>query len=155
MLPITSGEITFPATRTIKSSPKFASKISSGGTRESAQPRMVAYGCWALARAARVSLHTVGKCALPLVNRLFPSISLCSPCSADNTVFSVHGGPSLHSSRNKQHPTPAGLNATGCAVGEGDYSLLWARRRVSNSCLPSACEYFLFLILSHASPSSL
>src|SRR6516225_11744671 len=33
MLPITSGEITFPATRTMKSSPKFASKISSGGTR--------------------------------------------------------------------------------------------------------------------------
>src|SRR6516164_11445906 len=89
MLPITSGEITFPATRTMKSSPKFASKISSGGTRESAQPRMVAYGCCSLAKAARVSLQTVGKCASPVANRLLPSISLRTPCSADNTVFSV------------------------------------------------------------------
>src|SRR5580693_7520662 len=43
MLPMTSGEITFPATRMMNSSPKSASKINSGGTRESEQPRMV--GC--------------------------------------------------------------------------------------------------------------
>ena len=47
-VPITSGEITLPATRTMNSSPKPASKISSGGTRESLQPRMVAYGLLAL-----------------------------------------------------------------------------------------------------------
>src|SRR5215468_5722469 len=94
MLPITSGEITFPATRTMKRSPNFASKISSGGTRESAQPRIVAYGCWALAKAAKVSLQTVGKCALPLANLLLPSISLCRACAADNTVFSVQETPS-------------------------------------------------------------
>jgi len=40
--PITSGEITFPATRTMKSSPKPASKTSSGGTRESLHPISVA-----------------------------------------------------------------------------------------------------------------
>jgi hypothetical protein len=40
--PITSGEITFPATRTVNSSPKPASNSSSGGTRESLQPMMVA-----------------------------------------------------------------------------------------------------------------
>jgi hypothetical protein len=33
ILPMISDEITFPATRTMKSSPKFASKINSGGTR--------------------------------------------------------------------------------------------------------------------------
>ena len=43
-VPMTSGEITLPATRTMKSSPKPASKMSSGGTRESLQPRIVAYG---------------------------------------------------------------------------------------------------------------
>src|SRR6185369_3840183 len=42
-LPATSGDITFPATRTMNSSPKPASKISSGGTRESLQQRMVAF----------------------------------------------------------------------------------------------------------------
>jgi len=41
-LPATSGDITFPATRTMNSSPKPASKISSGGTRESLQQRIVA-----------------------------------------------------------------------------------------------------------------
>ena len=35
MLPITSGETTLPATRMTKSSPKPASKMTSGATRES------------------------------------------------------------------------------------------------------------------------
>jgi hypothetical protein len=39
---MTSGEITLPATRTMNSSPKCASNKSSGGTRESLQPMMVA-----------------------------------------------------------------------------------------------------------------
>ena len=39
MLPLTSGEVTLPATRTMKSSPKLASKVSSGGPRESAQTK--------------------------------------------------------------------------------------------------------------------
>ena len=43
-VPITSGEITLPATRAMNSSPKPASKINSGGTRESLQPMRVAYG---------------------------------------------------------------------------------------------------------------
>src|SRR5215472_18220255 len=64
-------------------SPKSESKINSGGTRESLQPSIVAYGCCPLAKSARVSLHTVGKCAFPSMNRLFPSISLFSPTSAD------------------------------------------------------------------------
>jgi len=41
-LPAISWERTFPATRTMNSSPKPASKISSGGTRESLQHRIVA-----------------------------------------------------------------------------------------------------------------
>ena len=41
-LPITSGETTFQATRTINSSPKFALKINSGATRESLWPGFVA-----------------------------------------------------------------------------------------------------------------
>ena len=41
-VPITSGEMTFPATRTMNSSPNPASNTSSGGTRESLQPMMVA-----------------------------------------------------------------------------------------------------------------
>jgi len=72
MLPITSGEIRFPATRMMKSSPKFASKINSGGTLESAQPRTVAQGCWPLAKAASVSSHTVGK----LGNRVLKKLGL-------------------------------------------------------------------------------
>ena len=112
MLPITSGEITFPATRMMKSSPKLASKISSGGTRESAQPSMVAYGCWPLARAASVSLHTVGKRAFPDTNRLFPSINLRSPCSADITILSVLEIVALTPQGNDQHPTPAAPNVT-------------------------------------------
>jgi len=40
-VPATSAESTLPASRTTKSSPKPASKRSSGGTRESLQPRMV------------------------------------------------------------------------------------------------------------------
>ncbi len=43
-VPMTSGEMTLPATRTMNSSPKPASKINSGGTRESLHPTMVAYG---------------------------------------------------------------------------------------------------------------
>lgn len=42
--PMTSGEITLPAMRTMNSSPKLASNTSSGGTRESLQPMIVAYG---------------------------------------------------------------------------------------------------------------
>ena len=42
---MTSGEMTVPETRTMNSSPKPASNTNSGGTRESLQPRMVAYGC--------------------------------------------------------------------------------------------------------------
>ena len=37
-----SGEMMLPATRTMNSSPKPASNSSSGGTRESLQPTMVA-----------------------------------------------------------------------------------------------------------------
>lgn len=44
-LPLTSGEITFPATRTMNNSPKAASKINSGATRESLHPKIVAQGC--------------------------------------------------------------------------------------------------------------
>jgi hypothetical protein len=40
---MSSGEMTLPATRTMNRSPKPASNASSGGTRESLQPRMVAY----------------------------------------------------------------------------------------------------------------
>ena len=48
MLPLTSSEITLPATRTMKSSPKFASKVSSDGPRESAQTKdgSVVAGPW-------------------------------------------------------------------------------------------------------------
>jgi hypothetical protein len=53
---MTSGETTLPATRTMNNSPKPASKISSGGTRESLQPMMVANGRWPFARSASVSL---------------------------------------------------------------------------------------------------
>ena len=42
MVPATSGDRTLPATRTTNSSPKPASNTSSGGTRESLQPRIVA-----------------------------------------------------------------------------------------------------------------
>ena len=42
MLPITAGPITLPATRMTNSSPRPVSKTSSGGTRESLQPMMVA-----------------------------------------------------------------------------------------------------------------
>ena len=41
-LPATSGERMLPATRTTNSSPRPASKIHSGATRESLQPRTVA-----------------------------------------------------------------------------------------------------------------
>jgi hypothetical protein len=41
-VPMISGEITLPATRTMNSSPKLASNTSSGGTRESLQPMIVA-----------------------------------------------------------------------------------------------------------------
>ena len=73
-VPMISAEMTLPATRTMNSSPKPASKTSSGGTRESLQPRMVAYGCWPLARSARISFCTVGKRASPRTNRSLPSI---------------------------------------------------------------------------------
>jgi hypothetical protein len=41
-LPAISGEKTFPATRMMNNLPSPASKISSGGTRESLQLRIVA-----------------------------------------------------------------------------------------------------------------
>ncbi len=51
-----------PATRTSRnSSSNPASKTNSGGTRESLQPRIVAYGCWLLAKLASTSASTVGK----------------------------------------------------------------------------------------------
>ena len=62
-LPATSGESIFPATRTTNKSPKPAPKISSGGTRESLQPRIIAYGCWCVAISARVSRDMEGKCS--------------------------------------------------------------------------------------------
>src|SRR5262245_21206952 len=81
-VPMISGEMTFPATRTTNSSPKPASKTSSGGTRESLQPRIVAYGCCPFARSARTSFWTVGKRASPRSNRSFPADSRASASSA-------------------------------------------------------------------------
>src|SRR5688572_17459680 len=81
-VPMISAEITLPATRMMSSSPKPASKTSSGGTRESLQPRMVAYGCCPFARSARISFCTVGKRASPRTNRSFPSMSRASAWSA-------------------------------------------------------------------------
>src|SRR5208283_1162444 len=44
MLPSTTGSTTFPATRTTKSCPRVSSNTISGGTLESEQERMIAYG---------------------------------------------------------------------------------------------------------------
>jgi hypothetical protein len=76
-----TGPMAFPATRMMKRSPA-ASKTSSGGTRESLQPRIVAYGCCRLARLAKTSLRTVGKRALPRTKRLLPAMRRASAMSA-------------------------------------------------------------------------
>ncbi len=69
-----------PAMRALKISPISWSNTTSGGTRESIQPRMPATGNWpdavALTRAIR------SRCAiLPLTNRSFPSFNNSSAWS--------------------------------------------------------------------------
>src|SRR6185369_4625456 len=83
---------TFPATRTTKSSPKPQSKTSSGGTRLSLQPRIVAKGCCFFASVARISFCTVGNRARPRANRAFPSLRRFSAAVADTECMSVHAG---------------------------------------------------------------
>src|SRR5439155_13370103 len=66
-VPVIKGPRTFPATRMTNSSPNPASNKSSGGTRLSLHPRIVAEGCLALASSAKTSVCIVGNCARPVV----------------------------------------------------------------------------------------
>ena len=74
-LPAISGEKTFPATRMTNKSPSPTSKTSSGGTRESLQPRIVANGRWADARMDSDSCRSPAKLASPETNLSFPAIN--------------------------------------------------------------------------------
>src|SRR5207249_7815107 len=58
MLASVAGSAMFPATRTTNRSPSPWSKTTSGGTRESEQPRMMANGCWPFATARRRLRHS-------------------------------------------------------------------------------------------------
>ena len=88
---MTSGEITLPATRTMNSSPKPASKISSGGTRESLQPRIVAYGRCALGelredlfldrRETRLAAHEAFVAGDQTRERLVGGVERCCGCA--------------------------------------------------------------------------
>ena len=83
-LPKTIASTTSPAVRTTKISPKVTSKMSSGGTRESEQPRITANGFWSFARAWRrsTSAAPVGSSDFPATNRLSPFNNRLSASSA-------------------------------------------------------------------------
>ena len=63
-------------------SPNPASKISSGGTLESLQPRMVAKGRWPFARSASTSMGVLVLRGSPRRKRALPSIKRASASSA-------------------------------------------------------------------------
>src|SRR5258705_8293428 len=86
-LPAPSGERTLPATRTTNSSPRPASKINSGATRESLHPRMVAIGCWPSAKLVRSAHVGLDRRVAPLLNRSFPETRRSSACSAERFVW--------------------------------------------------------------------
>src|SRR6266403_6007503 len=86
-LPAPSGERTLPATRTTNSSPRPASKINSGTTRESLHPRMVAHGCWPSAKLVRSAHVGLDRRVAPLLNRSFPETRRSSACSAERFVW--------------------------------------------------------------------
>src|SRR6266404_3544834 len=86
-LPAPSGERTLPATRTTNSSPRPASKINSGTTRESLHPRMVANGCWPSAKLVKSAHVGLDRRVAPLLNRSFPETRRSSACSAERFVW--------------------------------------------------------------------
>src|SRR5262245_1000633 len=87
MLPFTRaaplGLTTFPATRTMNRSPTPWSKISSGGTRESAQPTMMAPGRCPAASGRKSCGVRRGPVASPFTNRWLPSRSFRRTSSAE------------------------------------------------------------------------
>ena len=72
MLPSTLGLVTFPATRTLKISPRPMSKIISEGVRESMQESTMAIGCWPCAVPSSCRVKSRVSC-LPVRKRSFPS----------------------------------------------------------------------------------
>src|SRR5690554_5886282 len=75
--PITVVSSTCPAVRTTNMSPIPWSKMISAATRESAQPKMTANGCWAYPRVARRAASCPGCSAIPLTKRSLPAMRRC------------------------------------------------------------------------------
>ena len=67
---------------------EFRIEISSGGTRESLQPRMTANGCWPLTRSASISIGACVKRRSPRKKRALPSIKRESASSAPTRQLS-------------------------------------------------------------------
>ena len=84
-------------TLTTKSSPRIELKISSGGTRELAQPSIVANGCWPSARLANISGRMPLNRDSPRKNLALPSMSRRSASSAE-MMLPTGSGPSVVSS---------------------------------------------------------
>lgn len=79
MLLRAASSMTCPAVRTTKSWPGGWSKTISGGTRESEQQTTTANGYWSLACGPLSWMRLLSDFKAPATNRLFPSISSCSP----------------------------------------------------------------------------
>jgi hypothetical protein len=104
---MTEGPSTLPATRTTNSSSSQASKMNSGGTRLSLQPRMVANGCWRATIPAVRSARKIGAFARPLMNRSLPALRRSidrSAASCRPHLVVAHGG--------LRQVTGAGLKST-------------------------------------------
>lgn len=74
-LPRTASSSTSPAERTVRRSPSPWSKTSSGGTRESTQPRTSAKGCWARVSWSRTDGDSCGCSCRYVRQRRLPAIS--------------------------------------------------------------------------------
>src|SRR5437763_782909 len=82
MLPNACSSIRLPAVRITKRSPRFWSKTSSGGVRESAHATMIANGCCFLAVSVRRAPTGLPLVTSLVANRRLPSLSLASGASA-------------------------------------------------------------------------
>src|SRR4051812_45256456 len=83
MLPSATPASDWPAVRTVRRSPTPMSSTTSGGTRESTQPRTTAIGSWPSSSCSRVAASTAFGSGVPATNRPLPATIACNATSAE------------------------------------------------------------------------